>query len=77
MKIELSPEELVCLLFWYRIFEDRVKVSPCDTELFERLRESFYADKGHPLDEYCTGTPRYQPGDKPLVVGPGDSGEGE
>jgi carbonic anhydrase/acetyltransferase-like protein (isoleucine patch superfamily) len=65
MLIELSDEELVCLLFWYAVFRDEINVTEqcVDQKLFERLREFLNCDNGMSLKEYVTGTPKYQPGE--------------
>lgn len=69
MLIELNDEELVCLLFWYAVFRDKINVTEqcVDQKLFERLKVFLDFDKGEPLTEYVTGTPKCQPGENPNV----------
>jgi hypothetical protein len=67
MKVDLSSEEITCLLFWYSCYQDEVQPEPVDKTLLEKLR------KWHNLDRELTGgerkaysgIPKYQPGEKP------------
>ena len=64
MKIEISEEELICLLFWYEVFRGNMKTKDTDRNLFYKLRENLDFDKGVSLKECgVTGMPRYQPGE--------------
>jgi hypothetical protein len=66
LRIQISKEELICLLFWYSVFSDNTEGRDIDRELFERLREFLSLDKEIPLKEFgISGAARYQPGEGP------------
>jgi hypothetical protein len=66
LKVEISKEELICLLFWYSIFSDNVEYQDIDRALFERLRIFLSLDKEVLLKEFgISGAARYQPGEGP------------
>ncbi|OGM08449.1 hypothetical protein A2Z67_06005 [Candidatus Woesebacteria bacterium RBG_13_36_22] len=65
MPIELSDKEIVCLLFWYYIFEREIDVLDIDQNLAARLFK-IKLDFDRDLvtrEKIWTGKPRYQPGE--------------
>jgi hypothetical protein len=66
LKIEISKEELICLLFWYYAFSDNVEYQDIDRKLFERLWAILSLYKEIPLKDFgISGAPRYEPGEGP------------
>jgi hypothetical protein len=66
LKVEISKEELICLLFWYSVFSDNVEGQDIDRELFERFREFLSLDKEVLIKEFgISAAARYQPGEGP------------
>lgn len=64
--IELTEQELVCLLFWYASFKTNTIVKPLDTEFFERLNRLYHnIDKVNVYSSMFTPLPKYQPGQVP------------
>lgn len=66
MRVEISKEELICLLFWYSVFSDNTEYLDIDRKLFERLMASLKLDDGIPIKDLgISGAARYQPGEGP------------
>jgi hypothetical protein len=60
----IKSYEMVHLMMWYAVFKDSVRGTINDKKLFDKIRETYNAEKGIKTQEVSwTDRPRYQPGE--------------
>lgn len=63
MQIEISEQDLTCLIFWHSMYKSIVTEGKEDRDLFDRLASIWFSLNPSGFC-YWTGVPKYQPGEE-------------